>query len=111
MVDGDMEIGLMGIMVSKFGSFIVVYSYLVFVLFYVFCVIVMGVIVWESSKGWMVFLVFWGLNVVYLLVIFCYQVVIFVVYFECSVLIIVVVLFFNLILMICLCLFGCEQVL
>ncbi len=58
--DGEMGVGSMGVMSSKFGSGISAYSYLIFVLLYVPCVSVMGAIARESSRGWMTFSILWG---------------------------------------------------
>ena len=72
--DGEMGVGSMGVMSSKFGSGISAYSYLIFVLLYVPCVSVMGAIARESSRGWMTFSILWGLNVAYSLATLFYQV-------------------------------------
>ena len=71
--DGEMGVGSMGVMSSKFGSGISAYSYLIFVLLYVPCVSVMGAIARESSRGWMTFSILWGLNVAYSLATLFYQ--------------------------------------
>lgn len=93
--DGEMVIGVMGVMGSKFGSVVVVYSYLIFVLFYIFCILVMGVIVCELSCGWMIFFILWGLNIVYLFLMFYYQIVSFSDYLCYSLVCILVVVLFN----------------
>ncbi|SQI34779.1 Ferrous iron transport protein B [Leminorella richardii] len=72
--DGEMEGTSMGVMSSKFGSISAAYSYLIFVLLYIPCVSVMGAIARESSKGWMMFSIFWGLDVAYSLAAGFYQV-------------------------------------
>ncbi len=71
--DGEMAVGSMGMMSSKFGSSISAYSYLIFVLLYVPCVSVMGAIARETSRGWMTFSILWGLNVAYSLATLFYQ--------------------------------------
>ena len=70
--DGEMGVGSMGVMSSKFGSGISAYSYLIFVLLYVPCVSVMGAIARESSRGWMTFYSV-GLNVAYSLATLFYR--------------------------------------
>lgn len=72
--DGEMASGAMGIMHSKFVNDAAAYSYLIFVLLYVPCVSVMGAIARESSTRWMLFSVFWGLNLAYSLATLFYQV-------------------------------------
>lgn len=71
--DGSMDNSSMGVMASKFGSISAAYSYLIFVLLYVPCVSVMGAIARESSRGWMTFSIFWGLNIAYSLATVFYQ--------------------------------------
>jgi ferrous iron transport protein B len=63
--DGEMASGAMGQMHRQFGSNAAAFSYLLFVLLYVPCVSVMGAIARESSRRWMGFSIFWGLNVAY----------------------------------------------
>jgi len=63
--DGEMAGGAMGQMHRQFGSDAAAFSYLLFVLLYVPCVSVMGAIARESSRRWMGFSIFWGLNVAY----------------------------------------------
>lgn len=101
--DGEMGIGVMGVMDQKFGSVVVVYSYLIFVLLYVLCILVMGVIVCELSCGWMGFFILWGLNIVYLLVILFYQVVSYSQYLIYSLVCILVVILFNIVVIGLLC--------
>src|SRR5476649_1599594 len=72
--DGEMAATSMGVMSSKFGTAISAYSYLIFVLLYVPCVSVMGAIARETSRGWMTFSIFWGLNVAYSLATLFFQV-------------------------------------
>ncbi|MBU9813134.1 Fe(2+) transporter permease subunit FeoB [Rahnella sp. C60] len=71
--DGEMGVSSMGVMSTKFGSAISAYSYLIFVLLYVPCVSVMGAIARETSRSWMTFSIFWGLNVAYSLATLFYQ--------------------------------------
>lgn len=71
--DGEMATGSMGVMSSKFGSRLSAYSYLIFVLLYVPCVSVMGAIARETSRGWMIFSILWGLNLAYSLSTLFYQ--------------------------------------
>lgn len=94
----DMSVGSMGTMAKKFGSPIAAYSYLIFVLLYVPCVTALGAIARESSRGWMAFAVFWGLNVAYSLAALCYQSFTFAQHPLSSALIIAVVVIFNVVL-------------
>lgn len=71
--DGEMATGAMGVMSSKFGSDSSAYSYLIFVLLYIPCISVMGAIARESSRGWMIFSVLWGLNIAWSLATLFYQ--------------------------------------
>lgn len=71
--DGEMASGAMGMMSSKFANNAAAYSYLLFVLLYVPCVSVMGAIARESSRRWMAFSVFWGLNLAFSLATLFYQ--------------------------------------
>lgn len=71
--DGDMNLGAMGVMSSKFGGNAAAYSYLIFVLLYVPCISVMGAIARESHRGWMMLSVIWGINVAYSLATLFYQ--------------------------------------
>ncbi|WP_440501790.1 nucleoside recognition domain-containing protein, partial [Serratia nevei] len=102
--DGEMGVGSMGVMSSKFGSGISAYSYLIFVLLYVPCVSVMGAIARESSRGWMTFSILWGLNVAYSLATLFYQVATFNQHPQYSLTAILVVLAVNL-----LVLFGLRR--
>lgn len=72
--DGEMNVSAMGVMSSTFGSAVAAYSYLIFVLLYVPCASVMGAIARESSRGWMLFSIFWGLNLAYSISTLFYQV-------------------------------------
>ncbi|MFU9136622.1 Fe(2+) transporter permease subunit FeoB [Erwinia tasmaniensis] len=72
--DGEMAGGAMGMMHSKFANDAAAYSYLIFVLLYVPCVSVMGAIARESSGRWMLFSIFWGLNLAWCLATLFYQV-------------------------------------
>ncbi|MNG56355.1 Ferrous iron transport protein B [compost metagenome] len=60
--DGEMTRGAMGVMSQKFGTAVAAYSYLIFVLLYVPCMSVVGAISREAGRGWMLFSVFWGLD-------------------------------------------------
>ncbi|EOS95404.1 Fe(2+) transporter permease subunit FeoB [Erwinia tracheiphila] len=71
--DGEMSSGPMGVMHSKFGSDFAAYSYLIFVLLYVPCVSVMGAVARESGRRWMLFSIFWGLNLAWSLATLFYQ--------------------------------------
>lgn len=71
--DAEMAGGAMGTMHSKFVSDAAAYSYLIFVLLYVPCVSVMGAIARESSHRWMLFSIFWGLDLAYSLAALFYQ--------------------------------------
>ena len=93
--DGEMGVGSMGMMSSKFGTSISAYSYLIFVLLYVPCVSVMGAIARESSRGWMTFSILWGLNVAYSLATLFYQVATFSQHPQYSATAILIVLLFN----------------
>lgn len=93
--DGEMGVSSMGVMSTKFGSAVSAYSYLIFVLLYVPCVSVMGAIARETSRSWMTFSIFWGLNVAYSLATLFYQVATFSDHPGRSALIILIVLIFN----------------
>ncbi|MBM7345918.1 Fe(2+) transporter permease subunit FeoB [Pantoea coffeiphila] len=71
--DAEMAGGAMGTMHSKFVSDAAAYSYLIFVLLYVPCVSVMGAIARESSSRWMLFSIFWGLDLAWSLAAMFYQ--------------------------------------
>lgn len=93
--DGEMAVGSMGVMSSKFGSAVSAYSYLIFVLLYVPCVSVMGAIARETSRGWMTFSIAWGLNVAYSLATLFYQIASFGQHPQSSIMIIAIVLIVN----------------
>ncbi|MBU9852913.1 Fe(2+) transporter permease subunit FeoB [Rahnella aceris] len=93
--DGEMGVSSMGVMSTKFGSAISAYSYLIFVLLYVPCVSVMGAIARETSRSWMTFSIFWGLNVAYSLATLFYQAATFSTHPAHSAGIILIVLIFN----------------
>ncbi|MBV6818775.1 Fe(2+) transporter permease subunit FeoB [Rahnella sp. PD12R] len=93
--DGEMGVSSMGVMSTKFGSAVSAYSYLIFVLLYVPCVSVMGAIARETSRSWMTFSIFWGLNVAYSLATLFYQAATFSDHPGHSALIILIVLIFN----------------
>lgn len=88
-----------GVMKSKFSSNIAAYSYLIFVLLYVPCASVMGAISRETNRGWMLFSIFWGLNLAWSLATIFYQVATFTNHWFYSLIIIKVILLFNLFLM------------
>ena len=90
-----MGVSSMGVMSNKFGSAISAYSYLIFVLLYVPCVSVMGAIARETSRSWMTFSIFWGLNVAYSLATLFYQAATFRDHPGHSMTIILIVLAFN----------------
>ncbi|CAK9886561.1 MAG: Fe(2+) transporter FeoB [Candidatus Erwinia impunctatus] len=71
--DGSMTSGAMGTMHTKFANDAAAYSYLIFVLLYIPCVSVMGAIARESSRRWMFFSIFWGLNLAWSLATLFYQ--------------------------------------
>ena len=100
--DGEMGVSSMGVMSTKFGSAISAYSYLIFVLLYVPCVSVMGAIARETSRSWMTFSIFWGLNVAYSLATLFYQVATFSNHPAYSASVIFIVLLFNAIVLTCL---------
>lgn len=93
--DGEMGVSSMGVMSTKFGSAVSAYSYLIFVLLYVPCVSVMGAIARETSRSWMTFSIFWGLNVAYSLATLFYQAATFSDHPGHSAFIILIVLIFN----------------
>lgn len=95
--DGEMGSGSMGVMSSKFGSDSAAYAYLIFVLLYVPCVSVMGAIARESSRGWMIFSILWGLNMAYSLATLYYQIVNFSAHPTYSAVAITLVVIFNII--------------
>lgn len=94
--DGEMAAGSMGVMHSKFVNDAAAYSYLIFVLLYVPCVSVMGAIARESSRGWMLFSIGWGLNLAYSLATVFYQLATFSSHPASSSLTLLAVLAFNL---------------
>ena len=98
--DGEMANGAMGTMSTKFGSEAAAYSYLIFILLYIPCISVMGAIARESSRGWMMFSVLWGLNLAYSLSTLYYQTVTFSEHPRYSLICILAVVLFN-ILLIC----------
>lgn len=93
-----MASGSMGVMHSKFANDAAAYSYLIFVLLYVPCVSVMGAIARESSRGWMLFSIGWGLNLAYSLATLFYQLATFTDHPQSSSMIVLAVLGFNLLL-------------
>ena len=97
--DGEMASGAMGVMSSKFGSAHAAYSYLIFVLLYIPCISVMGAVARESSRGWMMFSVLWGLNIAYSLSTLYYQTVTFSTHPQFSLVCIFAVVLFNVLLM------------
>lgn len=97
--DGEMDVGSMGVMSSKFGSGVSAYSYLIFVLLYVPCVSVMGAIARESSRGWMTFSILWGLNIAYSLATLFYQTATFAQHPQYSLTAITIVVLFNLLIL------------
>lgn len=94
--DGEMNNNTMGVMSGKFGSNLAAYSYLIFVLLYIPCVSVMGAIARESHRYWVLFSIFWGLNVAYSLSALFYQLATFSQHPVSSLAIILTVLAFNL---------------
>lgn len=64
----------MGVMADKFASPVAAYSYLIFVLLYMPCVSTIGAIGRESGRSWMLFSIFWGLDVAYSLATLYYQI-------------------------------------
>lgn len=94
--DGEMASGAMGMMSSKFANNAAAYSYLLFVLLYVPCVSVMGAIARESSRRWMAFSIFWGLNLAFSLATLFYQFATFAVHPRYSSIAIALVVVFNL---------------
>jgi ferrous iron transport protein B len=96
--DGEMASGAMGVMSSKFGSAAAAYSYLIFVLLYIPCISVMGAVARESSRGWMMFSVLWGLNIAYSLSTLYYQTVTFNTHPQYSLVCILAVVLFNVLL-------------
>ncbi|MDR0806426.1 MAG: Fe(2+) transporter permease subunit FeoB [Enterobacteriaceae bacterium] len=97
--DGEMDNTSMGVMSSKFGSLSAAYSYLIFVLLYVPCVSVMGAISRESSKKWMLFSIFWGLDVAYSLATCFYQIANFTAHSQQSIIAVAIIILFNILLM------------
>ncbi|AEW44756.1 ferrous iron transport protein B [Serratia symbiotica str. 'Cinara cedri'] len=93
--EGEIGVSSIGVMNSKFGSNVSAYSYLIFVLLYVPCASVMGAIARESSRGWMIFSILWGLNIAYSLATLFYQVATFNMHPEYSLMIILVVSLVN----------------
>lgn len=93
--DGEMAGGAMGVMSGKFGSDTAAYSYLIFVLLYIPCISVMGAIARETSRGWMMFSVLWGVNIAWSLAALFYQTATFSQHSQSSLFIILAVLLFN----------------
>ena len=95
--DGEMGTGTMGVMSAKFGSGAAAYSYLIFVLLYIPCIAVMGAIARETSRGWVIFSVLWGLNIAYSLATLNYQIATFSAHPQYSLVCILAVILFNVI--------------
>ncbi|AFJ45355.1 ferrous iron transport protein B [Shimwellia blattae DSM 4481 = NBRC 105725] len=93
--DGDMGTGTMGVMNAKFGSDAAAYSYLIFVLLYTPCIAVMGAIAREASRGWVMFAVFWGMDIGYSLATLNYQIASFSAHPQYSLVCILAVILFN----------------
>ncbi|WP_127957029.1 Fe(2+) transporter permease subunit FeoB [Serratia microhaemolytica] len=102
--DGELSESSMGMMSEKFGGAIPAYSYLIFVLLYVPCISVMGAIARESSRGWVMFSILWGLNIAYSLATLFYQLATFSQHPQQSAITIALVVLFN-----TLVLFGLRQ--
>lgn len=100
MGDGDMDQGAMGAMVSRFGSGLAAYSYLIFVLLYIPCASVMGTIARETNYRWMLFSMFWGLTMAYSFATVFYQSTTFVAHPLYSIMCISIVIVVNALLLI-----------
>ena len=76
---GDTEISssALGVMHQKFPGSGAAFCYLLFVLLYVPCASVIGAIARESSRGWMLFSVFWGLSIAWSVSTLVWQLIIF----------------------------------
>lgn len=73
MGDAQMTASSMGRMHQQFGSVSSAYAYLLFVLLYIPCISVMGAIARETHIKWMMFSIFWGINIAYSLATLFYQ--------------------------------------
>ena len=73
--DTNISSGALGVMHQKFVSSGAAFCYLLFVLLYVPCASVIGAIARESSRGWMLFSVFWGLSIAWSVATFLWQII------------------------------------
>lgn len=95
----EMEASSIKMMRSKFDSTSSVYSYLIFVLLYIFFVSVMSAIAQESSRRWVIFSILWRLNTGYSLSTLFYQVATFNQHPRYELVVILVVVIVNLLLL------------
>ncbi|AIN46899.1 Fe(2+) transporter permease subunit FeoB [Candidatus Palibaumannia cicadellinicola] len=95
-----MNYNSMSMMSRKFGSATAAYSYLIFVLLYVPCVSVLGVIAHESNISWMILAALWGCNIAYSLATLFYQIATFSYHYFYSMIAIMLVLSMNCLLII-----------
>ncbi|WWO97321.1 MAG: Fe(2+) transporter permease subunit FeoB [Candidatus Dasytiphilus stammeri] len=84
-----------GVMKSRFSTNTAAYSYLIFVLLYIPCASVMGAISRETNRSWMLFSIFWGLNLAWSLATLFYQIATFTQHWFYSLIIIKVILLLN----------------
>lgn len=72
--DANMGSTAMGNMVTKFGSGIAAFAYLLFVLLYIPCISVIGATVRESTRGWAILSIIWSTSIAYVAALFVYQI-------------------------------------
>ncbi|WWO99698.1 MAG: Fe(2+) transporter permease subunit FeoB [Candidatus Dasytiphilus stammeri] len=94
--DEHLSSSAIGVMNSKFSSKRAAYSYLIFVLLYVPCASVLGAIARETSRGWMLFSIFWALNLSWSSSALFYQLATFTKHWFYSFMIIIIILLLNL---------------
>lgn len=71
--DANMSTTAMGNMVSKFGSGIAAFSYLLFVLLYIPCISAIGATVREATRGWAILSIVWSTSIAYVAALLVYQ--------------------------------------
>ncbi|OEZ33410.1 ferrous iron transporter B [Francisella endosymbiont of Amblyomma maculatum] len=71
--DASMNNGVMGNMVTKFGSLSAAFAYLLFILLYIPCISVVGAMVRESTRDWAILSVLWSVSIAYVVAAVVYQ--------------------------------------
>lgn len=72
--DANISTTAMGNMVSKFGSGLAAFAYLLFVLLYIPCISVIGATVKESTRGWAILSIIWSTTIAYVAALLVYQI-------------------------------------